>query len=153
MTSTVLPLDRESMRLIAEIGFIGTQTGQLGASRAIFDSLRVLRPDSSLPLIGLALVLIAANKPAVAAQFLRDSALTQFPGDPELTAFLGLALQCAGKNSEAQEALSKVVEQPGATATPYARMADKLMAMNTGAGSPVNLFPRWSEYERITGQG
>ena len=45
MTSTALPLDRESMRLIAEIGFIGTQTGQLGASRAIFDSLRVLRPD------------------------------------------------------------------------------------------------------------
>ena len=124
---------------------MGTQTKQVAAARAIFESLRTLRPDSTLPFIGLALAHIASNKPDVAALFLREEALKQFPRDAELQAFLGLALQCAGKNAEAQTVLKSVVDEHGADAQPHVRMAGKLIAMNTGDGSPTSIFPRWSE--------
>lgn len=148
MSSAGTPLDRDAMRLLAEIGFIATQSGQLAAARAIFESLRILRPESTLPYIGLAMADLAANRPQEAARTLRDQALKQHPDDPELMAFLGLALHGAGEGEQAQKVLTAVVQQHGASTAPYGRMASKLLAMNTGDGNPARLMPRWSEQAR-----
>lgn len=143
-----MPLDRDTMRLIAEIGFMGTQSGQLAAARAIFDSLLVLRPDSTLPCIGLAVTDLAADRPQDAARTLREKGLKHHPGDPELMAFLGLALQGAGQSDEARKVLCTVVEQNSTSTAPYVRMARKLLSIDKGDPHPASLMPRWSEQAR-----
>ncbi|WP_048439660.1 M48 family metallopeptidase [Caenimonas sp. SL110] len=144
MSAGNLPLDRDAMRLVAEIGFIGTQTGQLAASRALFESLLLLRPDSNLPFIGLAMVELAAQRPEKAVVILRDQGLKQHPDDAELMAFLGLALQTAGEVSQAQKVLAAVVSQEGGDAQPHVRMASKLLILDKGSISPTQLMPHWS---------
>ena len=117
MSAANLPLDRDAMRLLAEIGFVGTLSGPVGATTTLFQSLQLLRPDSILPLIGLALNDLAAKRPEDAVRILRDEALKQHPGDAEAMAFLGLALQKAGQNAEAHKVLMNVLQnrsRPGA---------------------------------------
>lgn len=143
--------DRETMRLIAEIGFMGTQSGQHAAARAIFDSLLVLRPDSTLPYIGMSMAELAADRPQEAARILRDEGLKHHPADPELMAFLGLALQSAGQNAQAHNILAAVVEEDRGSGAPYVRMASKLMSIDMGDASPARLMPRWSEQARQAG--
>lgn len=133
MTTAQLPLDRDAMRLLAEIGFMGTVTGPLPAARSLFQSLQVLRPDSTLPWIGLALSEITAGKPDEAVRLLRDEALKQHPGDAETMAFLGLVLQKAGHAAEARKVLTDVVGRRGPEAEPHVRMATKLLYTDGGA--------------------
>lgn len=139
MNAAAAPLDRDAMRLVAEIGFIGTQSGQPGASRAIFESLRVLRPESSLPFIGLALTDIACDRPEDAARLLREQALAQHPGDAEVMAFLGLALQAAGRNADAAQVLTEVLQRRAPHDEPHVRMAERLLnaARRGPAPSPL----------------
>jgi predicted Zn-dependent protease len=151
MTAAGLPLDRDAMRLIAEIGFIGVQSGQPAAARAIFESLSVLRPDSTLPHLGLAMADLAADRPQDAARTLRDKGLKQHPADPELMAFLGLALRSAGQDAEARKVLAAVVEQDSASNAPYVRMASKLLSIDNADADPARLMPRWSEQARKAG--
>jgi predicted Zn-dependent protease len=127
MTTATVPLTPEDMRLIAEIGFMGTQSGQLAAARALFEALKVLRPQSTLPHIGLAMAALGAEKPDDAVRILRDEGLKQHPGDAELTAFLGLALHAAGRAAEASKVLTSVVQDEGSAHEPCVRMARKLL--------------------------
>lgn len=151
MKAAGLPLDRDAMQLLAEIGFIGAQAGQPAAARAIFESLSVLRPDSTLPYIGLAMADLAVDRPQDAARTLRDKGLKQHPADPELMAFLGLALKGAGQQAEAHKILSAVIEQNSPSTAPYVRMAAKLLALDKGVADPASLMPRWSEQARKAG--
>ena len=145
MTAGGLPLDRDAMRLIAEIGFIGIESGQAAAARAIFESMLVLRPDSPLPHIGLAMAHLAAERPLDAVRGLRDEGLKQHPGDQELTTFLGLALQAAGQNAEAQKVLATVIDRNSSADDPCVRIASKLLSAGKSETHPGGLMPRWSE--------
>jgi hypothetical protein len=154
MSEASVPLTPEDMRLIAEIGFMGTQSGQLAAARALFDALSVLRPQSTLPHIGRAMVALGADRPDDAARILRDEGLKQHPGDAELTAFLGLALHAAGRVAEAAKVLASVADQHGVSPDePCVRMATKLLAVGarSAASSPALAMSRWSEQARETG--
>lgn len=153
MTPPSLPLDRDAMRLIAEIGFIGTQTGQLAAARSLFQSLLLLRPDSNLPFIGLAMVELGAQRPEEAARILREQGLKQHPGDPELMAFLGLALQTAGEVANAQKVLAAVVAREGEDSQPYVRMASKLLVLDKSSINPTQVMPQWSGRAEQMGLG
>lgn len=144
------PLDREALRLLADIGFIGTQTGKLAAARAIFDSLRVLRPDAALPFIGLAMVHLSAEQAEVAAHILREDALKQHPTDLEVKAFLGLALHCAGRGSEAYKVLNEVVTLGGSSDEAHVRMAGRLLSMSNGSASREQVIPRWGNQVQLT---
>jgi Flp pilus assembly protein TadD len=146
MSDAVIPLTSDDMRLIAEIGFIGTQSGQLAASRALFEALQVLRPQSTLPHIGRALAALEAQRGDDAIRILRDEALQQHPGDAEVMAFLGLALHNARRTTEARQVLNAVVTQEGMGNEPAIRMAQKLLALDSRtSASPASLMPRWSE--------
>jgi predicted Zn-dependent protease len=147
MSNDKLPLDRDAMRLVADIGFMGAQTGQLAASRALFDALRTLRPDSTLPFIGIAVAELTSDRAEHAVRILRDEGLKQHPDDPELLAFLGMALQSAGNNIEARKVLSDLMRRPGADNAPHLAMAAKLLATGDKAAAtgPANLMPRWTE--------
>lgn len=151
MSATALPLDRDAMRLLAEIGFMGTVTGPVAAARSLFESLQILRPDSKLPWIGLALGELGAGRPEEAVRLLRDEALRLHPGDAESLTFLGMALQKAGRASEARKVLASVIDQEGAEAEPHVRMATKLMVMAGGTPEQARPpMPAWSEMLRAT---
>ena len=124
--ATAFPLSREDLQLIAQIGFYAAQSNQQGAATALFRALRVVRPDAVLPFVGLALADMGAGRHAEAARFLRDEALREHPGDPELCAFLGLALTEAGRGAEARRVLEPMVDRERAAGRgdqPYVRMA------------------------------
>lgn len=124
--AAAFPLNREDLQLLAQIGFFAAQSNQQGAAAALFAALRVVRPDAVLPLIGLALADMGAGRHAQAARFLRDEALRKHPGDPELSAFLGLALIQAGRGAEARSVLQPMVDRERAAGNgdqPYVRMA------------------------------
>ncbi|HVZ45021.1 MAG TPA: hypothetical protein VHA82_14520 [Ramlibacter sp.] len=134
--------DAEAIRLIAEIGFIGARTGQTAAARALFQSLMVLRPESTMPVIGLAMSELGAENPEDAARILRDQGLKQYPGDGELLAFLALALHLAGHNAEAAKVLAPVLEGPRDAAEPHVRLASGLIDMINGGPSASRPAPR-----------
>lgn len=152
MSTANLPLDRDAMRLLAEIGFVGTLSGPIGATTTLFQSLQLLRPDSILPLIGLALNDLAAKRPEDAVRILRDEALKRHPGDAEAMAFLGLALQKAGQNAEAHKVLINVLQNRSADALPHVRMAMKLLQTNGGPMPEIAPVarPQWSDQLRTT---
>lgn len=153
MSGANLPLDRDAMRLLAEIGFMGTLCGPIGATTALFKALQLLRPDSNLPLIGLALNDLAAKRPDDAVRILRDEALKRQPGDAEAMAFLGLALQKAGQNAESRKVLMNLLQNRSDDAEPHVRMAVKLLTMEGGTLPDISPFRQqrqWSEQLRAT---
>lgn len=124
------PLSRQDLQLLAQIGFFAAQSGQRGAAAALFAALRVVRPDAVLPWIGLAVADMGAGRAAEAARLLRDEALREHPADPELCAFLGLALIEAGHVTEARKVLQALVDREraaGNDAQPHVRMAQRLL--------------------------
>jgi predicted Zn-dependent protease len=135
MTDSTSPLDSEALRLLAEIGFIGSQSGQAPAARALFEALAVLRPQSTLPHIGLAQAALGANKHQEGVRILRE-ALTKHPGDVELMAFLGLALHAAGETAEARRTMTTVIETASGRDAASVAMARKLLAVDS-MGAPV----------------
>jgi Flp pilus assembly protein TadD len=144
MTDSTQPLDSDALRLLAEIGFMGAQSGQAPAARALFDALAVLRPQSTLPHIGLSMAAAGANKHQEGVRILRE-ALKKHAGDVELTAFLGLALHAAGETAQARRMMNTVIEQAREGDETSVRMAQKLLALDSmGTPRPV-VMPRWSE--------
>jgi predicted Zn-dependent protease len=136
------PLTADDMRLIAQIGFLAARENQQAPARSIFRALRVARPDSVLPFIGLAVAEIRAGHHAEAARLLRDEALPLHPDSGEIGAFLGLALVEGGRSDEARRVLQRVVESDTAPAAePHVRMARKLLDMvhpaKGRAGRPI----------------
>ncbi|VTU27104.1 hypothetical protein H4CHR_01927 [Variovorax sp. PBS-H4] len=128
--AAAFPLSRQDLQLLAQIGFFAAQSHQQGAAAALFAALRVVRPGTVLPLIGLALADIGAGRPAQAARFLRDEALREHPHDPELCAFLGLALSEAGRGAEARGVLQPMVDRERSAGNgdqAYVRMALRLL--------------------------
>jgi predicted Zn-dependent protease len=139
------PLNADSLRLIAEIGFMGTESDQAAPARALFKALRILRPQSTTPYIGLALAALRVEKTDEAIRILREEGLAAHPNDTELLAFLGLALQAAGNISEAKTVLSAVLNQESGANDASRRMAAKLLSMEAGTMPPMPAMPRFSE--------
>jgi hypothetical protein len=143
MSADLMPLDANAMRLLAEIGFIGTNSGQTAATRALFGALQTLRPDSNLPFIGRALAELAIELPQNAVRILRDEGLKQFPGDAEIMAFLGVALQDAGEGTEANKVLYAALAQQGGSEEPHFRMARKQLSLSMLGKQPAGMMPLW----------
>jgi predicted Zn-dependent protease len=142
MSDTNFPLNADTMRLIAEIGFMGTESGQAAPARVLFKALQLLRPESTVPYIGLAMAALAVEKSDEAIRILREEALAKHPKDMELMAFLGLALQASGKDAEAKGVLSALLNaQSGADDAPR-RMAAKLLSMQAGTMPPTPMMPK-----------
>lgn len=141
MNPNTEPASAEQLRELAKIGFLAVHVGEPAAARAIFTSLMVLRPDSVLPHIGRALAEQAAGRMEEAVRWLRDEGLRQHPDDPELMAFLGLALVQAGWSSQAAPVLRRVA-QLDADGGAHVRMARELLEGSTpGAALPAAYMP------------
>lgn len=141
MNPNTEPASAEQIRELARIGFLAVHVGEPAAARAIFTSLMVLRPDSVLPHIGRAMAEQAAGRMEEAVRWLRDEGLRQHPDDPELMAFLGLALVQAGWSSQATPLLRRVATLD-ATDAAHVRMARELLERSApGAPMPPPFMP------------
>lgn len=89
------------IRLLSALGFMAARCGHVVPAIRIFEGLAVLRKDKAFPYVGLALAMICVGAYGDAARVLRERGLLACPGDPEIEAYLGLALQLAGRMSEA----------------------------------------------------
>lgn len=89
------------IRLLSALGFMAARSGHVVPAIRIFEGLAVLRKDKAFPYVGLALAMICVGAYGDAANVLRERGLVACPGDPEIEAYLGLALQLAGRTSEA----------------------------------------------------
>ncbi len=89
------------IRLLSALGFMAARSGHVVPAIRIFEGLAVLRKDKAFPYVGLALAMICVGAYGDAVHVLRERGLLACPGDPEIEAYLGLALQLAGRMSEA----------------------------------------------------
>lgn len=96
------PLDGDEIRLLTEVGMALAGTGQPAPACAIFDGLRTLRPQRAFAHVGRALALLNAGRAEEAARGLRDALPLVSDERPTVEAFLGLALQLAGRSAESQ---------------------------------------------------
>ncbi len=89
------------IRLLSALGFMAARSGHVVPAIRIFEGLAILRKDKAFPYIGLALAMICVGAYGDAASVLRERGLIACPEDPEILAYLGLALQLSGRASEA----------------------------------------------------
>ena len=94
-------MSTEEIRLLSSLGFMAARSGHVVPAIRIFEGLAVLRRDKAFPYVGLALAMICVGAYGDAANVLRERGLVACPNDPEIEAYLGLALQLAGRLSEA----------------------------------------------------
>lgn len=94
-------LSAAEIRLLSSLGFMAARSGHVVPAIRIFEGLAVLRKDKAFPYVGLALAMICVGAYGDAAGVLQERGLIACPGDPEIEAYLGLALQLAGRGAEA----------------------------------------------------
>ena len=102
-------VDTELVRILMDVGFVATGSGRHEQAKIIFKGLAAVRPESELPWIGLAVVLMNTGNPDEAALLLRDKGLQINPGSCLARSFLGLAHKLSGHGAEAERVLNSVV--------------------------------------------
>lgn len=110
-------LSEADVRLITEIGFLGSGAGLVQQATQIFDALVLLRPFRDFPYIGLATVQLNQKNPDEAVRILAQ-ACKVLASTPEalqedqamLAAFRGVALHCAQRSAESRQILQSVVQ-------------------------------------------
>ena len=100
-----IQLDPADVRILTDIGFIALTRGHMRHAREIFDAIALLSPGSDASIVGEAMFWLIMNKPEQALRHLRNA-----PPTDAVRAFLGIALQRAGKTGDALEVLAEVRE-------------------------------------------
>jgi len=115
-------LTSSQVRTLTEIGMIAAGHGLATEAATIFEALQVLRPRRAFPYIGLALTSLNSGRPDEAVRVLERDGLAACPGDPDLRAFLGLALKLAQRPAESVRVLEALVRDlPEAETARFAR--------------------------------
>ena len=99
----------QHVKQLTAIGFLAVGQGLNAEGEAIFNGLKVYRPDSEYPLIGLALNHIGARQYDAALSILTGQALKINPASAVAKCFVGLALKLAGRAPESERWLKEVV--------------------------------------------
>lgn len=132
-------LTAEDVRLLAEIGFLATGSGQHRAASDIFEALAVLRPVSAVPYLGLATTCLNQALADDAATVLeRGRRLLANDGTDEdralLGAFHGVALHFAHRRAESDQVLREFARQEHHPAA--ARIASGMLGMTNEGSNP-----------------
>ena len=100
----------ETLRLLADIGFMATSGGFSKQARSLFDAIELARPDSVLPHIGKALNYMNLNMHQEALDTLEKKALKLEPDNATVQAFMGMALMLLGRSSESERCLNGITD-------------------------------------------
>ena len=102
-------LSPEQIRLLTEIGMMAAQQGLPAKAEAIFQALRILRPQQPGSYVGLAMVRMNSGLNDEAIRVLERDGLAACPDDPDIRVFLGLALRLAKRAAESERMLDGVL--------------------------------------------
>lgn len=135
-------LDADDVRLLADIGFLATGSGQHRPARDIFEALAVLRPASAVPYLGLATTWLNQSRADDAAGVLERGrqvlAADGTEGTDEdralLGAFHGIALHFAHRHAESDQVLRAIARQEHHPAA--ARIARSMLGMTEDGSNP-----------------
>lgn len=106
-------LERDELRLLAEIGFFAAQHGDVPRAERIFKGLELAQPQGAAAYAGRALAYLSVKRVDEALRMLdRGLTLAHPDGHAELHAIRGLALQLAGRGSESAKALARAGPLP-----------------------------------------
>ena len=124
------------VRLLLRIGYWSVWHGLYSEAATLFNGARAARPQSELPVLGMAVLAMVMQKPESAIQLLRDTALSLRPESELVQAHLGCALRLAGEEDEGAALLARIASE---ATNPDAR----LMAGNLASLSPEQLRPHF----------
>jgi hypothetical protein len=125
----------EVVRLLLRIGYWSLWNGLYAEAAALFNGAKAARPESEVPVLGMAVLAMVMQQPDSAVQLLRDKALSLNPQSELVQAHLGCALRLAGREAEGQEILSRL-------ATTGREPDARLMAANLFGLSAQQLSPQ-----------
>jgi len=125
------------VRLLMRIGYWSVWHGLYSEAATLFNGARAARPQSELPVLGMAVLAMVMQKPESAIQLLRETALPLRPESELVQAHLGCALRLAGEESEGVTLLTRLASE--ATDTDA-----RLMAANLVALTPDQLRPQFA---------
>lgn len=107
------PLQPEEIRMLTEVGFLAGARGDLESARTIFHALKLCRPSSPSPYIGLAMALANRREHDEALRTLdRGLAMVDSKEVAELQAVRALVLSLAGRGSECGRAMTAAGDHP-----------------------------------------
>ena len=105
-----MEIETNTVQLLMETGYLAGGYGFYKESEDIFEGIQSIRPDSELPIIGLAVTKMNAGKNEEAARILWERALKINPESDLAKSFLGLALKLAGLQTESEAVLKEVTD-------------------------------------------
>lgn len=126
------------MRLMMRLGYWSVWHGLNDEAAALFTGAQAARPQSEVPIIGMAVLAMALNRPEYAVQLLRDQALPLNPQSDVVSAHLGCALRLAGQEDEGVRLLQQIANS---STDPHARQ----MAQNLELKAAEQLKPPLSK--------
>ena len=100
----------DNVQRLMEVGFVAVGNGLLVDAETIFFGVQAVRPDSELPLIGRAFLLMNSKLFGDAIQLLR-LAVEKNPDSDFAVSFLGAALKMSGHNHAGNEVLQQVLDE------------------------------------------
>lgn len=110
-------IERDDLQLLAEVGMLAAQRGDVAAAQTIFAALQQERPGSAAGYVGPALALLFRGRAAEAiGELQRGLPKVEASQQQDLQALLGFALQVEGRGSESQQALQAARDHPVAAA-------------------------------------
>jgi hypothetical protein len=110
MPTSDLPVKSEVVQLLMEVGYVAVGRGFKSQADAIFEGIIAARPNSELPLIGLAVSKINFGALPEAAKILSERALVINPDSGIAKSFLAIISKSLGAKSEADDLARNVVE-------------------------------------------
>ncbi|MDR3144624.1 MAG: hypothetical protein LBT64_03980 [Puniceicoccales bacterium] len=105
-----IPVATELVQLLMELGYVAVGRGLQLQAQAIFDGLAAARPNSEIPLIGLAVCKINFGDFLGASKILAEQALRINPDSGMAKCFLAMAIKEIGGKREAEELIGQVIE-------------------------------------------
>jgi thioredoxin-like negative regulator of GroEL len=124
----------EQVRLLMRLGYWSVWRGLYPEAATLFSGARAARPESEVPILGMAALAMVMQQAASAVQLLRELALPLSPHSELVQAHLGCALRLAGEEDEGMQLLRRL----SATASdPDARlMASNLVGLGADQLKP-----------------
>lgn len=108
-----MPVPREDLQLLAEIGFLAVSRGQIVQGEKIFKALELARPASVGGYVGLAVAQVFGGRPRDALGTL-ERGMRNVPAEEHapLYAFQGYAFRCVGLHAASAQALKSAGDLP-----------------------------------------
>lgn len=118
--------DPADVQVLTDLAFVAAGRGAVPAADALAGGLACLRPGTATPGLIVALAHMNAGEPDTAAARLGSCPAADEPERQLLQAFLGLALQLAGRAAQGQRVLQAAAGQPAG------RLARTMLGLRDG---------------------